>query len=527
VKQLRPRQQTAIAMLRQSLGKGNKRVMVKAPTGFGKTIIAAHIIDMARQKGNRVIFCVNAISLVDQTAQKFAEEGIEGIGVIQGQHEMTNYAMPVQIASVQTLQRRRSIPDADLVIIDESHNWFKFYGEWMKRWDAIPFIGLSATPYTKGLGNYYQDLIIPVTTEDLISEGWLSPFRVYAPAHPDLTGVRTLAGDYHEGDLSKAMDKSPLIADIVTMWKKYGEDRQTLCYGVNRAHAKHIKQEFESAGIPCGYIDSYTEMDERRQIAKHFKDGDIRIICNVGVLTTGIDWDVRCIILARPTKSEMLFQQIIGRGLRTAEGKQDCIIIDHSDTHLRLGFVTDIDYKHEKLCDGKPKKKSEQGPKEDPLPKECSKCHYLKPPKVHVCPQCGFKPEKQSDVEVVEGELSELKRKKSNNRQHTPEQKANFYAELVHYGRQKGYKPGWSSNKYKEKYGVWPNKVDKLPPKEPTPDTLNWITSQNIKNAYRVKPRPKKADKPKHEVDKEYLRKVRDRNLESLAGLRQIVEAQR
>ena len=523
MKQLRPRQETAIGLLRASLGRGNKRVMVKAPTGFGKTIIAAHIIQMARDKGKRVIFCVNAISLVDQTAQKFAEEGIQGIGVIQGIHELTNYAMPVQIASVQTLQRRKQIPHADLVIIDESHNWFKFYAEWMQQWDKVPFIGLSATPYTKGLGKYYQDLIIPVTTDELIAEGWLSPFKVYAPAHPDLTGVRTIAGDYHEGDLADAMDKAPLVADIVTMWRKYGDDRQTLCYGVNRAHAKHIQQEFESAGIRCGYIDSYTEMDERRQIAKEFKDGDIRVICNVGVLTTGIDWDVRCIILARPTKSEMLFQQIIGRGLRIADGKQDCIIIDHSDTHLRLGFVTDIDYKHEALCDGNPKKKSEAGQKDEPLPKECMKCHYLKPPKVHICPQCGFKPEKQSDVEVVDGELQELKRQKSDNRQMTMGQKEDFYSELMHYCHQKGYKTGWAANKYREKFGVWPNKIHSNGPKVPTPATLDWITSQNIKSAYKKAPR--KAETPKYKVDKEYVKKSQDRALQALAGLRQILES--
>ena len=521
MKQLRPRQETAIATLRASLGKGNKRVMVKAPTGFGKTIIAAHIIQMAREKNKRVIFCVNAISLVDQTAQKFIEEGIEGIGVIQGMHEMTNYSMPIQIASVQTLQRRKHVPAADLVIIDEAHNWFKFYGEWMQEWNAVPFIGLSATPYTKGLGKYYQDLIIPVTTEDLISEGWLSPFRVYAPAHPDLTGVRTVAGDYHEGDLAEAMDKAPLVADIVTMWRRYGEDRQTLCYGVNRAHAKHIQQEFIAAGITCGYIDSYTEMEERREIAKQFKDGDFKVICNVGVLTTGIDWDVRCIILARPTKSEMLFQQIVGRGLRIADGKDDCVIIDHSDTHIRLGFVTDIDHRHETLCDGNPKKKSEPGDKDEPLPKECQKCHYLKPPKVHICPQCGFKPEKQSDVEMVDGELVELKRKKKENRELTMEQKAVFYGELIHYGMQKGYKSGWAANKYRERFSVWPNKVGGVGPLVPTPETLNWILSENIKASYRTKPM---QSKPSVKIDKDYQKKVHKRNLAAMQGLRQMFE---
>lgn len=486
MKTLRPKQQTAIQMIRSSLARGCKRVLLKAPTGFGKTVIASHIIEMARAKGKRVIFVVNAVSLVDQTATKFIEEGLSDIGVIQGIHELTNYAMPVQICSVQTLMRR-NIPAADLVIIDEAHNWFKFYADWMHKWNRVPFIGLSATPYTKGLGKHYDELLIPATTQELIDEGWLSGFRVFAPSHPDLKGVRTLAGDYHEGDLADAMDKNPLVADIVETWLKLGEDRPTLCYGVNRAHAKHIQQQFLSRGVACGYIDSYTEMDERRETARQFKEGVLQVICNVGVLTTGIDWDVRCIILARPTKSDILFQQIIGRGLRTADGKADCLILDHSDTHLRLGFVTDIDGKYLELCDGSPKEKSATKEKDEPLPKECMKCHYLKPPKVHVCPACGFKPEAQSKIETADGELQELKAKKKLNRELTDWQKKDFFGELQHYAMQKGYKPGWAANKYRERFSVWPNAHKDAAPKEPTPETLDYLKHLNIKQAYGKK----------------------------------------
>jgi superfamily II DNA or RNA helicase len=316
MKTLRPRQEAAIAMLRESLGKGNKRIILKLPTGAGKTVIASNIIKMALAKNKRVIFCVNAISLVDQTAQRFYEDGITDIGVIQGGHELTNFRMPVQIASIQTLSRREHMPDADLVIIDEVHNFYKHYAKWMDQWNNVPFIGLSATPYTKGLGKYFEDLITPCTTSDLIDEGWLSKFKVYAPSHPDLKGVRTVAGDYHEGDLAKVMDKAPLIADVVSTWRKLGENRPTLCYAVDRAHAKHLQDCFLGSNIACGYIDAYTDILERREIAKDFKLGRLKVICNVGVLTTGIDWDVRCIILARPTKSDILFQQIVGRSLR-------------------------------------------------------------------------------------------------------------------------------------------------------------------------------------------------------------------
>jgi DNA repair protein RadD len=486
MKTLRPRQEAAIAMLRESLGKGNKRIILKLPTGAGKTVIASNIIKMALAKNKRVIFCVNAISLVDQTAQRFYEDGITDIGVIQGGHELTNFRMPVQIASIQTLSRREHMPDADLVIIDEVHNFFKHYAKWMDQWNAVPFIGLSATPYTKGLGKYFEDLITPCTTSDLIDEGWLSKFKVYAPSHPDLKGVRTVAGDYHEGDLAKVMDKAPLIADVVSTWRKLGENRPTLCYAVDRAHAKHLQDCFLGSNIPCGYIDAYTDILERREIAKDFKLGRLKVICNVGVLTTGIDWDVRCIILARPTKSDILFQQVVGRGLRTAEGKDHLIILDHSDTHLRLGFVTDIDEKYDCLDDGKPKEKSKAKEKEEPLPKECPKCHFLKPAKVFLCPSCGFKPEKQTDIVNEKGELAELTGKTAN-KKYTPEQKKQFYGELIWYGRYKGYKPGWAANQYRAKFGVWPNAHKDARISQPTDLSLGFIKHINIKNAHRAR----------------------------------------
>jgi DNA repair protein RadD len=191
-----------------------------------------------------------------------------------------------------------------------------------RRLGGVPFIGLSATPWTKGLGRLYDKLIIAATTKQLINDGYLAPFRVFAPSHPDLTGVRTLGGDYHEGELSEAMQKGTLTADIVTTWLAKGENRPTLCFAVDRAHAKQPSRPVPGRGrAGCGYVDGNTL--RRRSASKSAKTsaGRIKVVCNVGVLTTGVDWDVRCIILARPTKSEMLFVQIIGRGLRTAPGK--------------------------------------------------------------------------------------------------------------------------------------------------------------------------------------------------------------
>jgi DNA repair protein RadD len=122
----------------------------------------------------------------------------------------------LQIASVQTLHRR-DLPQADVVVVDEAHRWHTFYGKWFTdpAWLGKPIIGLSATPWTKGLGRWYDDLIIAATTAELIAAGYLSPFRFFAPAHPDLTGVRTVMGDYHEGDLGEGTKARCAHSDVL------------------------------------------------------------------------------------------------------------------------------------------------------------------------------------------------------------------------------------------------------------------------------------------------------------------------
>ena len=312
-----PHQDRAIERTRQSLRAGKKRPLIQAPTGFGKTLMAAHLIKGALDKGNNVIFTVPALSLIEQTVDAFRKEGIYSVGVIQGDHILTDPTQPVQVCSIQTLARRQK-PEAALVIIDEAHRMFESVNEWMAdpAWAEVPFIGLSATPWSRGLGQYYDDLVVAARTGDLINDGYLSPFVVYAPSEPDLSDVHTVAGEYHQGELADACNTSTLVGDVIETWIKRGEDRPTLCYGVNRAHAEHLQQRFREAGVAAEYIDCFTDNAERDRIFRRFDAGTTRIICNVGTLTTGFDRDVRCIIDAKPTKSEILFVQTIGRGLR-------------------------------------------------------------------------------------------------------------------------------------------------------------------------------------------------------------------
>ena len=475
---LRPHQSQAIEMLRQSLGSGKRRPVLQAPTGFGKTLVAAAMIEGALAKQKRVIITVPALSLVDQTVEALWDDGVRDVGVIQGTHAMTDWSRPVQVASVQTLQRR-PIPQADVVLIDECHRWFDFYARWMMdpAWQGRPFIGLSATPWTRGLGRYFDDLVIAATTQDLIAGEYLSPFRVFAPSHPDLAGVRTVAGDYHEGDLSSVMNDNPLVADVVDTWLRRAQNRSTFCFAVDRAHAKHLQQKFAEAGVSTGYIDANTPIKERGETKRKFHNGDIRVVCNVGCLTMGIDWDVRCIVLARPTKSEILFVQIIGRGLRLAEGKEDCLILDHSDTHLRLGFVTDIH--HEVLDDGRARAKPKASDRIR-LPKECPQCAFLKPPRMSECPACGFKTQAISNIEVSDGELIEVTRRTKCGDVASKDEKATFYAQLRGYAQTRGYSSGWAAHKFREKFDDWPNGFKDVPAMEPTPKVLSWIKSRQI-----------------------------------------------
>ena len=342
------------------------------------------------EKGSRVAFVVPFLSLIDQTFKAFVKAGLpeEDISIVQSNHPLCNYAKPIQICSADTLVRRPKLPLVDMVIFDKVHRRSKLYKRWMETCPDYKFIGLSATPWSTGMAEEWDRLIIVSTTRQLIEQGFLSDYKYYAPYSPDLSGVKMLAGDYHEGQLSAAMNKVEITADIVKTWVDKGERRPTLCFCVDRAHARSVQVQFESVGIAAGYVDALTPADERVEMIEQLRNGQLSVICNIGTLTTGVDAPfVSCIILARPTKSEMLFLQIIGRGLRTHTNKKECIILDHSNTGLSLGLPCTIHY--DELKSGKVelgKKKNKREEKLQPTPKKCPKCSFVKPVGVHTCP---------------------------------------------------------------------------------------------------------------------------------------------
>jgi superfamily II DNA or RNA helicase len=322
----------------------------------------------------------------------------------------------------------------------------------------------------------FDDLVIGATLSDLIEQGYLSDFRAYASGHPDLSGVRTVAGDFHKGDLSAAMSKKGLTADVVATWLAHGDDRPTICFAVDRSHAGQLQQDFQRAGITAGYIDADTDVVERDFIKGEFIAGRIKVVCNCRTLTTGIDWPVGCIIDAAPTKSEMLHVQKIGRGLRVNEGIPDCIILDHADNSLRLGLVTDIH--HSALSEGKSAqgKKAEKKP---PMPRPCPSCAFLKPAGVHVCPECSFEPERKTLVPVEAGELVEITGKKRGPKQAPKAEKQVWWSALLAVRKERGFAKGWASHKYREKFGVWPMGLDDKTGPVP-PEVRGFITAKII-----------------------------------------------
>jgi superfamily II DNA or RNA helicase len=404
-------------------------------------------------------------------------------GLLQGENSRATY-LPVIVCSIQTLASRGIPEGVELFIIDEAHFCAasKEFLALVRRHPGVPMIGFSATPFTRGLGKVYEfgalfeGIVKAATIPELIERGFLVDANVYAPSTPDLTGVKIVAGDFNEKQLGVAVDKPDLIGDIVAHWLKLAGGKRTICFATNIAHSKHIVEQFTAAGVRAKHIDAYTPESDRRRIIDGFKAGEFEILSNCSILAEGFDCPAaEVMILARPTRSLVRHVQAAGRVLRPFEGKAVAIILDHSGTTQRLGFVTDelpIE-----LDDGRPRKSGDGQKPEEKLPKKCGNCYFMKPAGVHKCPACGFAPQRQSDVEVGAGELTLLKRKKDLAQRFGTKQ--DVWSMLLMYRRGR-YSEGWCAHKYRAIFGVWPRGLrDEA---MLVSDDLNrWIRSEQIR----------------------------------------------
>lgn len=482
---LRPRQQAAIDAIRQAIRERHKRIILQAPTGSGKTILASHIIAAALEKGKRPLFTVPQLSLIDQTIRRFEAQGISDIGVIQAQHQRTDYSAPVQIASVQTLVRR-PLPEVDFVLIDEIHLQFEALHKILDsaEWKDKIVIGLSATPWAKGMGRRWTKLVPFGTTAELIAEGWLTPLVAYGVPDdymPDLTSVRTVAGEYVEGDAEQAMSTVTIVGNVVRTWLEKGPGEKTFMFCVNRSHAKKMQKEFEDAGVPCGYIDGTMDADQREAVFRRYRAGEYKIISSVGCLVVGVDEDVRCVIFLVLTKSEMKWVQAGGRGLRLADGKDHLLLLDHSGTCEALGLFTDIHHDHLDMHDPKEKGQPFKDSK-PPKPHKCKKCNAIVPKGREVCPICGAAMPKSRTPHHVDGDLVLVDGKPKQKKEHPELPRAEWYGGLLWIARERGYSEGWAAHRYKAKFGNWPNGLPKAA-MQPKPEVVRFEKYLRIRYA--------------------------------------------
>lgn len=329
----------------------------------------------------------------------------------------------------------------------------------------------------------FEKMVCAPRVSELIAMGNLVPSEYYAPTKPDLTKLKVRCGDFVKEGIAALMDRPQMVGDIVTNYAKICPDRKTIVFATSVKHSVHIAERFNDAGIPAAHIDGKTPKPERDQILDALKTGEIQVVINCMVLTEGFDCpSVGCIILARPTKSLGLYLQMAGRGLRPDKGKDNCIIIDHSGAVYQHGFV---EADHEWSLDPQERIEDRQSKfqKEKAGPTTCKECNFLYEGRPD-CPKCGWKPEvKGKSFDFQEGELGRIDQDGILSPfKHTREEKERFFRELTYIQEQRGYKPGWTSYKYKERYGKWPRGLrnDPLPP---STETRSWIRKEAVKYA--------------------------------------------
>ncbi len=483
-----PIQVAGYAKLRDALREGHKRIIFQAPTGFGKTLLAAHIVDAALRKGNRPLFTCPAISLVEQTLAKFEAEGIDDIGIMQADHHRTDRNASLQIASVQTLLRREA-PDSTFALIDEVHEeWDGLYSLLdSEQWKNRLVIGLSATPWKKGMGHRWTKLVVAATINDLIAAGHATPARIYAPPHDvDRGAVKVVRGEFEEQSAASAMSQATIVGDVIEEWKEHSTHEKTFAFCHNRAHAQAQMQAFQDCGIPFGYIDAYTPVGRndtdpgtRLNLFAQMRNGIIAGIASVGCLIRGVDEDVRTILDLQMTRSEIRHVQKWGRGVRCAAGKDHLVGIDCAGNNIALGLFTDIHHDH--LDTGKDGDRNESYWDDDKpaKPRKCPKCGAILSPMKRACANCGERVERPTGVTVVDGKLVELGHRSMLDRK----MKQAWYSGFLWVQNKRGYKPGWATFTFQEKFGHKPSDLQ-AKKRKPGDELMDYVNAK-IK-AYRA-----------------------------------------
>jgi superfamily II DNA or RNA helicase len=499
-----------------------------ASVGWGKTLLSANIFKSSYQRGKKSMFTVPRNALIEPSVEEFEGQGLTDIGIIQQDHPRTNPDAKLQVASIHTAVNRPMDPP-HLVILDEVHLEKEEFNKLLdsEEWSRTVVIALSATPYKKGMGRRWKKLIQTKSTAQLIEEGYLvKPRYLVGSVDPDLAGKKTHVNEegnrvLSERDEANVMGDKEIIGDVVKTWLKYGENRPGFYYAVSLAHARQLRDEFELHGISCGYIDGSMDRKQRSKMLRMYREGKYTILVNYGVLTTGIDEDVRVIGICRIIKSEIDWVQIIGRALRTdnpskrvagQEPKVDALIIDHGGNLTRedgTAMPPAEDIYHDYLDDHDPNDKEQKafdGDKKPDTHRKCKNCGYLIPPRTKLCPACGNENLAPSGVTAVSAEFSEFikkekaekkaKKERAKKEKTELDERRKYYGWMLWIGETRGFKQGWANHRFHEKFNKWPDGLKAIahkPPKE--------VMAEEHRRAVEFR----KANEKKPEPEPEYM----------------------
>jgi DNA repair protein RadD len=453
----------------------HRSILMYAPPGAGKTVIAAAIARGAHEKRRRVIFACHRTQLLTQTAGTFDRFSIP-YGFIASGWPANPYAL-VQIASIDTLRNRYERYATDTLVVDEAHlsgarTWTEIIDYY--RASGAMVIGLSGSPCRldgKPLRANFSHMVEGPQPDWLIKNKYLSEYVPIAAKRMDLKGLHTRAGEYVTAELSEKFDKPSVVGNAVSAWKDFARGKRTVAYCFSIEHSKHVAETYRVNGVNAEHMDGTASHDERKRIIHQFADGIIEIITNVELLTTGFDLSaqvgrevpIEAVSLQRPSQSLALAIQMMMRALRYKP--EPAILLDHAclmmnaDGTMNHGFPSD---EREWSLDGMPINKNSG---EALIPTcVCKKCFAMFRP-APVCPYCGYERETEGrDVEQVDGTMYAVDIEQARLANIEAKRKAEFEArektrrtnaartvkELVAVARENNYKlPGFVAQKLK------------------------------------------------------------------------------
>ena len=454
----RPFQNDAHEKLRQGARDSHRCQMLMSSTGSGKTYLGLRIIHEALKKGKKAIFVCDRRSLIEQTSAVADSYGLSAHGILMANHNRYDLSMPFQIASAQTLARRQW-PDADVIVIDEAHTQLKVWTDHIQTTKAA-VIGLSATPFSAGLGRLFTNLVNATSMHNLTESGVLVPMRVFSCTKVDMAGAATAGGEWtDQAAQDRGMD---IVGDVVSEWKKFASDRKTIVFGATIAHCEAMARQFNEQGVMAACFTSNTDTAERETLLKEYRkqDSALRVLISVEALAKGFDVpDVSCVCDVRPLRKSLSTAiQMWGRGLRSSPdtGKFDCLLLDFSGNIVRFADdFSDIFYDGLDALDAGEKldKAIRKDDEDKPEGKACPECGYS--PFGKRCLSCGHEHQSRSEIQHKSGEMAEVKIGKTK----YADDKFHLYQQACTYARgnsREEKQAGRAANIYREIVGDWP-----------------------------------------------------------------------